>query len=55
MITSMFIDSETNQAYSWKCSKLMKKFPLIMILFSVIIVFYFTLSSPELANSKKKN
>ena len=44
----MFIDSETNQAYSYgNVPKLMKKLPLIMVLFSIIIVFLFYFKFPR--------
>ena len=44
----MFIDSETNQAYSYgNVPKLMKKLPLIMILLSIIIVFLFYFKFPR--------
>ena len=44
----MFIDSQTNQAYSYgNVPKLMKKLPLIMILFSIIIAFLFYFKFPR--------
>ena len=45
----MFIDSETNQAYSYgNVPKLIKKLPLIMILVSIIMVFLFYLKFPRI-------
>ena len=51
----MFIDSETNQAYSYgNVPKLMKKLPLIMILFSIIIVFLFYFKFPRIKQIVKE-
>ena len=45
----MFIDSETNQAYSYgNVPKLIKKLPLIMILLSIIMVFLFYSKFPRI-------
>ena len=45
----MFIDSETNQAYSYgNVPKLIKKLPLIMILLSIIMVFLFYFKFPRI-------
>ena len=51
----MFIDSETNQAYSYgNVPKLIKKLPLIMILFSIIIVFLFYFRFPRIKQIAKE-
>ena len=54
----MFIDSETNQDYSYgNIPKIIKKLPLIMILFSVIIVFllYYKFSKTKQILKEKLN
>ena len=51
----MFIDYETNQAYSYgNVPTLYKKLPLIMILLSVILVFLFYFKFPKIKQIVKE-